>query len=175
MSDSVKSCNGILRLTQRMLADFRQFLCARRAKIPGNLQLFRATSAEDLRDLGASLEALCLSTHCRLGEELERNSGVCATYAGRVHAYFVRAVRRNSGNFANFFARFRRKVCVISTPDARLFGLGQRTHDLVKSYEDAMRVAAQAGRVHAIFCARGAPKIFRNFAILSRDFGAQCA
>ena len=44
-SDSVKRCNDVLRLTQRMLAEFRQFLCARRAKIPGNLQLFRATFA----------------------------------------------------------------------------------------------------------------------------------
>ena len=33
-----------------------------------------------------------------------------------------------------------------------------------------MRVAAQAGRVHAIFCARGAPKIFRNFAIFAVRF-----
>ena len=36
-SDSVKGCNDVLRLTQRMLAEFRQFLCTRRAKIPGNL------------------------------------------------------------------------------------------------------------------------------------------
>ena len=76
--------------------------------------------------------------------------------------------------FCNFFARFRRKVCVISTPDARLFGC-QRTHDLVKSFEDVMRVAAHASRVHETFCARGAPNFFRNFAILSRDFGATFA
>ena len=43
--DSVKTCNDILRLTQRMLAEFRQFLCARRAKISGILQLFRASFA----------------------------------------------------------------------------------------------------------------------------------
>ena len=61
---------------------------------------------------------------------------------------------------------------MISTPDARLFG-GQRTPDLVKSFEDVMRVAAQAGRVHAIFCARGAPKKFRNFAIFTVRILAQ--
>ena len=76
--------------------------------------------------------------------------------------------------FCNFFARVRRKVCVISTLDARLFG-GQRTHDFVNTFQDIRRVAAQAGRVHAIFCARGAPKIFRNFAILSRKIGATLA
>ena len=89
-----------------MLADFRQLFCARRAKILGILQLFRATFAEDLRDLGGMF---CISTHDRFGEELQRSFLVCETYVGRVHANFARAVRRNSGNFANFFARFRRK------------------------------------------------------------------
>ena len=77
-------------------------------------------------------------------------------------------------NRANFFARFQRKVCVISTPDARLFGC-QRTHDLVKRFEDVMRVAAHAGRVHATSCARSALNFFVNFAFLSRDFGATFA
>ena len=65
-------------------------------------------------------------------------------------------------------------VCVISTPDARLFGC-QRKHDFVKTFQDIRRVAAHAGRVHAIFCARGAPKIFKNFCNFSRDFGATFA
>ena len=83
--------------------------------------------------------------------------------------------------FCNFFARFRRKICVISTPDARLFGC-QRTHDLVKRFEDVMRVAAHAGRVHATSCARSALnfwKILHFFrAILaqhSRDLDAEHA
>ena len=77
--------------------------------------------------------------------------------------------------FCNFFARFRRKICVISTPDARLFGC-QRTHDLVKRFEDVMRVAAHAGRVHATFCARSALIFYLEiFAFLSRDFGARFA
>ena len=95
--------------------------------------------------------------------------------------FFVRAVRRNSGNFANFFARFQRKVCVISTPDARLFGC-QRTHNLAKSIEDVMRIETHAGQMNTTFCARGALKIFENFpffrAILaqhSRDLDAEHA
>ena len=157
-----------------MLADFRQLFCARRAKVLGFMQLFRAISAEDLRDLRASLGLLCISTHDRLGEGLQRCSVVYTTYVGRVHANFARAVRKKFRKICNFFTRFRRKVCVISTPDARLFGC-QRTHDLVKSFEDVMRVAAHASRVHETFCARGAPNFFRNFAILSRDFGATFA
>ena len=80
-----------------------------------------------------------------------------------MRAGFVRAERRNSGKlFCKFFARFRREVCVISTPDARLFGC-QRNHDFLKSFEDVMRVAAQAGRVHEFFlCARRA-EIFQKF------------
>ena len=84
-------------------------------------------------------------------------------HVGRVHANSVRAERRNSGKlFCKFFARVRREVCVVSTPDARLFGC-QRNHDFLKSFEDVMRVAAQAGRVHEFFlCARRA-EIFQKF------------
>ena len=70
------------------------------------LQLFRAILAQDLRDLGASLELFCISTLCRLGEELQRCSAGCAAYVGRVHAYFERAVRRNSRKFAKFSRDF---------------------------------------------------------------------
>ena len=120
-----------------------------------------------MRDFGASLVRFCISTHFRLGEEMQRRSAVCATYIGRVHANFVRAVRLLSKlqEFCNSFARIRRKICVISTPDARVFEC-QRPHDLVKSFEAVMRVSAHEGRVHATFCARAAPKIFGNFAIL---------
>jgi len=51
----------------------------------------------------------------------------------------------------------------------------QRPHDFVKSFEAVMRVLAHEGRVHVTFCARAAPKIFGNFAILLRDFGATFA
>ena len=89
-----------------MLADCRQLFCARRAKLLGILQLFRATFAEDLRDLRASLGLLCISTHDRLGEGLQRCSVVYNTYVGRVHANFARAVRKKFQkifNFLNFF------------------------------------------------------------------------
>ena len=57
-----------------------------------------------MRDFGASLGRFFISTNFRHGKEMQRRSEVCATYIGRVHANFVRAVRRNSGNFA-FFSR----------------------------------------------------------------------
>ena len=61
------------------------------------------------------------------------------------------------------FVKFLRGFRVISTPDARVFEC-QRPYDLVKSFEDVMRVSAHEGRVHVTFCARAAPKIFGNFA-----------
>ena len=61
---------------------------------------------EDLRDLGASLGRFCISTHFRLGEEMQRRSAVCATYIGRVHANFVRAVRRNNGEIPGILKFF---------------------------------------------------------------------
>ena len=87
-----------------------------------------------------------------------------------MRADFVRAERRNSGKlFCKFFARFRREVCVISTPDARLFGC-QRNHDFLKSFEDVMRVAAQAGRVHEFFFVRAARRNFSKILqFLRRD------
>ena len=56
--NSVNNCNNLLRLLQRMMTEFTQFCGARRAAIPENFQFFRATSAEHLRDLDASLEFL---------------------------------------------------------------------------------------------------------------------
>ena len=44
----------------------------RRAAIPENFQFFRATFAEHLRDLDASLEiSVCIRTHFRLVQEVQ--------------------------------------------------------------------------------------------------------
>ena len=111
---------------------------------------FARVFAEDLRDLDILLGLFCILTHCRLSEEMQRGfcglRNVCWPNACKFCARGAPKLRK----FCNFFARFRRKICVISTPDARLFGC-QRTHDLVKRFEDVMRVAAHAGRVHALF------------------------
>ena len=56
-----------------------------------------------------------------------------------------------------------RMFCVVSTPDAYLFGLN-RTSDFTESDKDVKKTCAtHAGRMHAFFCAfEGAPK-FRMF------------
>ena len=111
-------------------------------------------------------------THCRLSEEMQR--GFCGFRNVRWPnaCKFCARGAPKLRKFCNFFARFRRKICVISTPDARLFGC-QRTHDLVKRFEDAMRVAAHAGRVHATSCARSALNFFWKFLHFFRAILAQ--
>ena len=64
--------------------------------------------------------------------------------------------------FCNSFAKFLRKFCVISTPGAHFFG-SEQTSNFTKSCSDVtIFLAGNAGRVHAILSAQGAPK-FRKF------------
>ena len=63
------------------------------------LQFFRAILAQHLRDLDAERAPFRYGTHCRL-DRLQRSFAACAAVAGRMHAVFVRAARRISGNFA---------------------------------------------------------------------------
>ena len=73
------------------------------------------------------------TTHFRLGDEIQRCSEVCATHVLNPSARrFCARGAPKFRKFCKFFARFRREVCVISTPDARLFG-GQRTHDFFEN------------------------------------------
>ena len=58
-------------MRERMLTEFTQFFGARRAAIPEILQFFRATFAEHLRDLDASLEIFCIRMHLRLVQEVQ--------------------------------------------------------------------------------------------------------
>jgi len=214
--------------------------CARGApKFREFCNYFARVLREGLRDFGASLVHFFISTHFQLAKEMQRRSAVCATYTGRVHANFVRAVRRNSGNFeilsrdfankfaqnlrdldagrarvrmstpswlgeelwschasfsarrpsarnylraprrnfrkfCNSFARFWRNLCVISTPNARLFG-SERIFDSIQLQRRFSACVALAGRVHAIF-ARAARRIsLKKNNNSSREFGAKFA
>ena len=97
----------------------------------------------------------------RLGQELQRSSALRATTL----AEFTQLLRaRRAEKFrglCNSFARVGRKFCVIPTRDAFLFESECNT-DSINSQRRCEVCAAHAGRVHAIFCARGVPD-FRNF------------
>jgi len=115
----------------------------------------------------------CVRRHCRLGKQLQRSSEVCVTHTGRLHADFVRAARRNSRNSAILSRDLGAKLCVISTPTARFFD-GNALVIFLRASKMSLDFSLRMLSARN-FCARGAPKFFGNFAILSRDFGAQCA
>ena len=87
--------NDIVQHAQRTMAECTQLLSAGRAELPEFLQFFRPIVAQILRDLGAGL-ALYLALEC----VPTRKRGATKCYglrnnAGRVHAIFLRAARRN--------------------------------------------------------------------------------
>ena len=76
--------------------------------------------------------------------------------------------------FCKFFARFLRNICVISTLDSRVILL-KAYADSEKSCNEILRFAQPRGPSSRKFSARGAPKFFGNFAILSRELRAKFA
>ena len=74
--------------------------------------------------------------------------------------------------FCKFFARFRRTICVIPTPDARGFGR-RRTHGMAKSFEDFMQIGQRTlAKCTQLFCA-GRAEIFQEFSNFFTRFGAK--
>ena len=67
--------------------------------------------------------------------------------------------------FYDSFMKFLRKFCVVSTPDAYLFG-ADRTLDFINSCNDVTRLAKRTlAESTQFFCAKRAeiPEIFQNF------------
>ena len=79
-------------------------------------------------------------------------------------SFSARGAPKIFGNFAIFFARVRRKICVIPTLDACFFG-SEFNADSANSRRRREACTAHAGRVHAFFCVRGVPDFqkFCNF------------
>ena len=74
--------------------------------------------------------------------------------------------------FCKFFARFRRTICVIPTPDARGFGR-RRTHGMAKSFEDVMKIGQRTlAKCTQLFCA-GRAENFQEFSNFFVRFGAK--
>ena len=69
----------------------------------------------------------------------------------------------------NSFARVGRKICVIPTRGAFLFNSECNTNS-INSQRRCEVCAAHAGRVHAIFCARGRAGFPENFQIFRAIF-----
>ena len=83
----------------------RNCLCAGRAGFPEFLQIFRAFFAQNLRHLDAEL-ARYLALE-RMPNRKRAATKFCGSrnHAGRVHATFVRAARRNFSETLKFLSR----------------------------------------------------------------------
>ena len=158
----------------------RSFLCARRAGFPEILHFFRASLAQNLRDIDARRALLRIWTHCRLGEELQRRSSVHAAHAGRFQAIKKFSARGalKFRKICNYFERLLRKICMILARHSGFFAF-QRSADSVKSFNDVLRVAQRTlAECTQILCARCAeiPEILQNFRAISaqslRDLNA---
>ena len=97
----------------RGVPDFRKFC----------IEIFRAIFVQNLHHLDAGLARYLELEHTPTRNRAATKFCGSRNHAGRVHAIFVRAARRNfSKTFKISFARVGRKMCVIPALDAFFFG-----------------------------------------------------
>ena len=161
-------------LYKTMLAEFMQLLCARRAENFRGFCNFFAGVGRKICVI-PTLDAFFFGSECNADSiNSQRRCEVCAAHAGRVHAIFVRGACRISGNFANFSRDFCAKFASSRRWTRALSCI--RTHaDSAKSCNEVLQFAQPRWPSSRSFSARGAPKFFANFAILSRELGAKFA
>ena len=95
--------SDVVKYAQRTLAECTQFLCAGRAGFPEILQIFRAIFAQNLRHLDAGLARYLAFERTPTRKKGATNFCGSRNHAGRVHATFVRAARRNFSETLKFF------------------------------------------------------------------------
>ena len=97
--------SDVVKYAQRTLAECTQFLCAGRAGFPEILQIFRAIFAQNLRHLDAGLARYLAFERTPTRKRAATKFCGSRNHAGRVHATFVRAARRNFSETSKFFSR----------------------------------------------------------------------
>ena len=136
------------------------------------LQFFRASWAQNLRD--PTLDAFFFGSECNADSmNSQRRSKLCAAHVGRLHAIFfcARGVP-DFRKFCKFFARFLRKICVISTLDSRVI-LHSNARRLEKELQRSSAVRATTlAEFTQLLCARRA-EIFRKLRNFFRASWAQ--
>ena len=95
--------SDVVKYAQRTLAECTQFLCAGRAGFPEILQIFRAIFAQNLRHLDAGLAHYLAFERTPTRKRAATKFCGSRNHAGRVHATFVRAARRNFSETLQFF------------------------------------------------------------------------
>ena len=97
--------SDFVKYVQRTLADCTQFLCAGRAGFPEILQIFRAIFAQNLRHLDAGLAHYPAFERTPTRKRAATKFCGSRNHAGRLHATFVLAARRNFSETLTFFFR----------------------------------------------------------------------
>ena len=95
--------SDVVEYEQRTLAECTQFLCAWRAGFAEILQIFRAIFAQNLRHLDAGLAHYPAFERTPTRKRAETKFCGSRNHAGRLHATFVRAARRNFSEPSIFF------------------------------------------------------------------------
>ena len=153
--------SDVVEYAQRTLAECTQFLCAGRAGLPEILQIFRAIFAQNLRHLDAGL-ARYLAFE-RTPTRKKSCNDVLRFAQPRWPSsrnFCARGAPKFFGNFEISFARVRRKLCVIPTPDAFFFG-SECNADSIYSQRRCGVCIAHVGRVHATFVRGAILQFFR--------------
>ena len=104
----------------------------------------------------------------------QRRCEACAAHAGRMHAFFCARDVPDFRKFGNLSREFCAKFASSRRWTRALSCI--RTHaDSAKSCNEVLQFAQSRWSSLRNFCARGAPKCFGDFAILSRELGAKFA
>ena len=123
-----------------------------------------------------TLDAFFFKSECNTDSiNSQRRCEVCAAHAGRVHAIFCARAVPDFRTISKFFARFLRKICVISTLDARVI-LHQNARRLGQELQrsSALRATKLADSTQLLRAARrkisGTLQFFRaSWAEILRD------
>ena len=97
--------SDVVEYAQRTLAERTQFLGVGRAGFPEILQIFRAIFAQNLRHLDAGLARYLAFERTPTLQRAATKFCGSSNHAGRVHATFVRAARRNFSETLKFLSR----------------------------------------------------------------------
>ena len=158
----IRAC---IRFAQHMLAEMSEF-CARGApkfrkfcnSFVKFLRRFRVISTPDAHFFGSEQPSDFTESCSDVTTFAQRTLAEC------IH-YFSASGMPKFRKFCNSFAKLLRKFCVISTvsaPGAHFFG-SEQSSNFTKSCSDVtIFFAANAGRIHAIIFAQGAPKFRKS-------------
>ena len=166
--------SDVVKYAQRTLAECTLFFVRGACRISGNFANFSRDFCAKFASSRRWTRALsCIRTHAESKKSCNEDLRFAQPRWPSSRNFCARGAPKFFGNFEISFARVRRKLCVIPTPDAFFFG-SECNADSINSQRRCGVCIAHAGRMHALVV-RGACRTSGNFANFSRDFCAKFA